>query len=62
MMEEAHRLLTIDEAGRALRISRQSLYRLIADKKITVTKIGGRTFIDRQDLEDYIERSKVKAE
>ncbi len=54
-------LLTVNEALKVLRISRQSLYKLIADKKITVTKIGGRTLLDMKDIEEYVERSKIKA-
>jgi excisionase family DNA binding protein len=55
-------LLTVNEALKVLRISRQSLYKLISEKKITVTKIGGRTLIDMKDIEEYVERSKIKAE
>jgi len=57
-MKEAPRLLTINETAETLRISRQTLYRLINNNSIRVTKIGGRTLIDRQDLEDFIEKSK----
>lgn len=52
------RLLTIDETAKELRISRPTLYRHIKDKLIRVTRIGGRTLIDRKDLEEFIERSK----
>jgi excisionase family DNA binding protein len=53
-----HRFLTVEEAAKELRISRAALYTLMKNKKIRVAKIGGRTYIDRKDLEDFIERSK----
>jgi excisionase family DNA binding protein len=61
-MEEAPRLLTVDEAAKMLRISRGSLYTLMKNKKIRVTKIGGRTLIDRKDIDDFIEKSKTEVE
>jgi excisionase family DNA binding protein len=61
-MDEPHRFLTIEETAKALRISKQSFYTLMRKKKIRVTRIGGRTFIDRQDLDDFIEKSKSDLE
>ncbi len=57
-MKEIQRFLTVDEAAEILRISRQTLYRHLKNKDVRVTKIGGRTLIDRKDLEDFIEGSK----
>ena len=61
--EKHERFLTIEEAAQELRISRTTMYVLIREKKIRAARIGGegktgRTFIDRKDLEEFIERSK----
>lgn len=61
-MEEVSRLLTVDEAAKMLRISRASLYTLMKNKKIRVTRIGGRTLFDRKDIDDFIEKSKTEVE
>ena len=37
-----------------------SLYRMIERKEIVPVKIGGRTLIDRKDLDDLIEKSKAR--
>jgi excisionase family DNA binding protein len=61
-MDEGHRFLTVEEAAKELRISRATLYILMRNKKLRVAKIGGRTYIDRKDLEDFIEKSKTDVE
>lgn len=61
-MEEKHRFLTVEETAKELRISRATLYILMKNKRIRVAKIGGRTYIDRTDLEDFIEKSKTEIE
>jgi excisionase family DNA binding protein len=61
--EKHERFLTIEEVAGELRLSRTTVYTLIKEKKLRVTRFGGegktgRTFIDRKDLEDFIEKSK----
>lgn len=60
-MSSDKRLLTIEEAAKELRISRQSLYNLVNNKQLQVVKIGKRTFIDNQDLEKFIQDQKTYA-
>lgn len=48
--EQAHVLLTIDEARDVLRISRWSLYQLINQGRLTPIRIGRRRLIAAEDL------------
>lgn len=47
-------LLQLPDAARTLGIGRSKLYELIAEKKITVVKIGRRTLIAQGELERYV--------
>ncbi len=62
LMGEEERFLTVEEAAKELRISRAALYTLMKNKKIRVARFGGRTYIERKDLEDFIEKSKTDVE
>jgi len=44
---------TISEAAKELNVSRQTLYRWIADNKIQVEKIGGVTLIEKPKVVEY---------
>lgn len=46
--------LTVNEAALYLRCSRRSVYRLIAERRITVTKVRSSTFIRRTELDRYL--------
>lgn len=48
--EQAHILLTIDEARDVLRISRWSLYQLINGRRLKTIRIGRRRLIAAEDL------------
>lgn len=49
------KLLTLPEAAEALRVSRASLFRLIASKKIrTLHPTPGRTVIDEREIDNYL--------
>lgn len=55
--EPADRLLTVKEAARILRISTWTLYeRFIHTRELTPIKIGRKTLIKREDLDDLINR------
>lgn len=54
-------LLTVDEAAEALRVSRATLYRLIAREEIEVVKIAGRTLIDRDEVRRLVDESRQPA-
>jgi excisionase family DNA binding protein len=48
-------LLALDEVARRLGgISRRTVYRLIADRKLRVTKVRGSSFVTEVELERYI--------
>ncbi|WP_442792361.1 helix-turn-helix domain-containing protein [Amycolatopsis sp. NBC_01307] len=47
-------LLTVDEACRALRVSRWSLYRLIDSRRLSTIKIGARRLVPREELQRFI--------
>ena len=48
-------LLSIEETSEALRISKDSVKRLLRQKKLPRVKIGNRTLIKAMDVESYIE-------
>lgn len=51
-------LFTVEEAAQALRISRRSVFRLLAEKQLRGSRLKGRrTLIRQSDLERYVERS-----
>jgi excisionase family DNA binding protein len=47
-------LLTLDEAARRLRVSRRTVYRLIADRRLAITKIRGSSFVTVEAIERYL--------
>jgi excisionase family DNA binding protein len=47
-------LLTVQEAAAQLRVSRRTLYRLIAERRIAVTKVRGSSFVTAVELERYV--------
>lgn len=48
-------LLNLDEVGRRLGgISRRTVYRLIADRRLRVTKVRGSSFVTEAEVERYI--------
>ena len=53
------RLLNIEEASQYLGISKGSLYKLNWQRRIPVVKIGKSLRFDIQDLETWIQESKV---
>lgn len=48
-------LLSIEETSEVLRVSKESVKRLLRAKKIKRVKVGNRTLIKEADLELYIE-------
>ncbi|MPV50045.1 helix-turn-helix domain-containing protein [Pseudactinotalea sp. HY160] len=48
------RLLTVEEAGTYMGISRSSVYKLINDDALPTVEIVGKTRIDREQLDDWI--------
>ena len=51
------KLLTLPEAAECLRVSRATLFRLIASKQLrTVHPTRGRTVIEEREIENYLAR------
>ena len=57
---EPARLLDINEACEALRISRWSMYQLINQRSIKTVRVRGRHLIAPQDLDDFIDRLRAE--
>lgn len=48
-------LLSLDEVAQRLGgISRRTVYRLIADRKLRITKVRGSSFVTEAEIERYI--------
>lgn len=50
------RLVSVEEAARALSLSRTVAYRLIADGRLYAVKIDGRTLVATRELDDFVRR------
>lgn len=57
--ETMGKLLTYKEAAMALRISRRTLDKLVADKEIECFKVGGKLLVEEREIEKLLRRSKV---
>lgn len=55
VMEMLDQLLTLDEVQRLLRLSQQTVWRLMKRGELPVVRIGGRVLVRREDLERFIE-------
>jgi excisionase family DNA binding protein len=60
--KEDHWLLvvSVQEAAKAMGLSRATLYRLIAGGKIETIKIGARRLIRRDVIEEFLNAASVK--
>lgn len=47
-------LLTILETAERLKVSRRTVYRLIAERRLSIVKVRGSSFITERELERYI--------
>ena len=54
------RLKTMDEAAEFLNISKSSLYKLCSRNELLYRKIGRNNRFTTEDLEEFIQRQKVK--
>lgn len=50
-------LLTVPEAAERMRVSTNTIYRLLAAAEIRRLKVGSRTLIARSDLHRYLNRT-----
>lgn len=53
------KLLTMDEAAEALRVSRRTLERYIADGLIVRTKPAGKPLIDEREIAKFLARGRA---
>lgn len=56
------KLLDINEACEALRISRWSMYQLINQRSIKTVRVRGRHLIAPQDLDDFVDRLRAEGD
>ena len=54
------RALSVQEAARALGISRASLYRLVQQKRLATVKIGSRRLVPVSALDNLLEKALAK--
>jgi excisionase family DNA binding protein len=47
-------LLTVEEVADRLRVSRRTVYRLIKDRRLRVTKVRGSSFVTMVEIERYL--------
>ncbi len=57
-----NQLLCINDAARRLQISRATLYRMAATGQIKIAKLGRKSFVSSQSVEDIIARVIESAE
>ncbi len=53
--------LTIAESCVYLRVSRRTLYRLIADGRVSVVKVRSRSFVRKAELDRYLKAAERAA-
>ena len=53
------RYYTPEQAQEHLHISRATFYRLVSKGKIVILKIGGKSLVDDDELDDAIERKEI---
>jgi excisionase family DNA binding protein len=54
------RALSVEEAARAVGISRATLYRLVQQKRLATVKIGSRRLVLVSALDDLLEKAGAK--
>ncbi|MGH8866576.1 MAG: excisionase family DNA-binding protein [Actinomycetes bacterium] len=54
------RLLTVDEAAEAMNTSSRFVRRLVAERRITFTRLGRHVRIAAADVEAYVEAGRVE--
>ena len=60
-MGETAVLLTVGEAAARLRVHRATVYRLIRDRKLRLTKVRGSSFIKATEIERYLRAAERSA-
>ena len=55
-------LLTVEEAAKFLRVDPKTVYRLINKNELKAVAVGRIFRIEKKDLLDFIEKSKIKVQ
>jgi len=53
-------LYTLQEAADILKVSRQSVYNFVRDKRLKAAKVGREYRVTKEDLKEFIESQKTK--
>ena len=53
-------LYTLQEAADILKVSRQSVYNFVKDKRLKAAKVGREYRVTKEDLKEFIESQKTK--
>lgn len=59
-MSKSQQLMTLDEVALFLRLSRDTVYRLVQSDKIPALKIGAQWRFDRSDLDTWLKSQKTQ--
>ena len=62
MAKTTPQLLTVEEAAAFLKVDPKTVYRLINDKTLRAFAVGRVYRIDMSDIEDFMEKSKLKVQ
>lgn len=62
MAKTPTQMMTVEEAAEHLQVDPKTVYRLINDRAIKAAAIGRVYRIDMKDLEDFIQKQKLKVQ
>jgi excisionase family DNA binding protein len=54
-------LLTVPAAAKALALSENSIYRMILDGRLAALRHGGKSWIEPEEIHDYLARQRAEA-
>jgi excisionase family DNA binding protein len=54
-------LMTVPAAAIALKLSENSIYRMIVDGRLAAIRHGGKSWIEPEEIDDYLARQRVEA-
>ena len=57
--KKASKLLSTDELAKFFNVSKTTVYRLIATRKIPFYKVGGVVRFSEEDISNYLEENKI---
>ncbi len=60
MADEKRQFLSLEEVAKLLNVNYQLVYRLVRAGELPAVRLGRVYRVDRNDLDDFLERSKTK--